>query len=254
MSNENIQPAPVDTVLTHGMILFLASAIIMLDALGDFFLHYVPKNILWYMAAFIMSSTILGFAWHMSRKTNILDIVVDLCLYDVLIQLFGMLMFLERWNPPVPYPIPYDVAANSLTFIKLIALLWPLFIKTPWPVIGIYSWVNRRNTIVELPKATAATIITVIFLPIITTAIAYQILCIISEKKILLDIRWIIGILLVALYYRNMNTQLQAKEIYAKEQAEFNEMASTHHLYENDLSDDDRMIMNFVASDPVRGK
>jgi hypothetical protein len=189
MNNENIQPVQVDTVLTHGMILFLASALIMLDALADYLMQYAPKNILWYVVALILSSIILGFAWKISRKANIQDVVVDLCFYDVLAQLFGMLMLFKHWNPPKPDLIPYHVAIISVMLIKMVALLWPLFIKTPWPVIGIYSWINRRNATEELPKATAATIITVFFLPVLATAIAHQIL-LTSGEATRLEIRW----------------------------------------------------------------
>jgi hypothetical protein len=254
MNNENIQPVQVDTILAQGMILFLASALILLDALVNHLMRYAPPKILWYVTAFALTSIVLGFAWQMSRKTKILDVVVDLCIYDVLIQLFGMLMFFERWNPPAPDPIPYHVAAISIALLRTVALLWPLFIKTPWPVIGIYSWINRRNATETLPIVSRPMMIALIILPMITTVIAYQILCTSFGNEIRLEIHWMIGLILIVLYYRNLNAQARAKEVYAKEQDEFNEIASTHYLYNNDLSDDDRMIMQFVATDPMRGK
>jgi hypothetical protein len=253
MNNDNIRPVQVDAVLAQGMVLFLASALMMLDAIVNYLMEYAPPKIPWYVMAFVLTSIVLGFAWHMTRKANILDVVVDLCFYDVLIQLFGMLMFFERWNPPAPNPIPYHVAAISVALIRTVALLWPLFFKTPWPVIGIYSWINRRNAIQKSPTIPRSMMIALTLLPVITTIIAYQILCI-SDVAIRSEVRWMIGLLLIVLYYRNLNAQARAKEVYAKEQDEFNEIASTHYLYNNNLSDDDRMIMQFVATDPMRGK
>jgi hypothetical protein len=148
---------------------------------------------------------------------------------------------------------PQQVIAISIALVKTVAFLWPLFSKTPWPVIGIYSWINRRNATETLPTATRTMTISLILLPAITTVISYQLLCV-SGGRTQFEVRWVIGLILVALYYRNLNAQARAKKVYAKEQDEFNEIASTHYLYDNDLSDDDRLIMQLVATDPMRGK
>ena len=136
----------VDLTLHTGRQVFMFSTLIMLDFAFDSILTSVPKTLIWYFCAIGFSAIMFSVAWNMTKGGKVLPVLLDLCLYDFLLQIFGMAMYALQANPTAPEPIPYHYLALTISWLKLTCMLWHMKSRNNWPVFGPFSYVNQRKT------------------------------------------------------------------------------------------------------------
>lgn len=149
-----------------------------LDALTSFVLKPVPQAIGYYHAALWL--TVIGCLVipALGSKPIVHDIQ-EICFYDVLVQVFGVLTFV-----PGQTPTTYLVLAKMVIILKLLRLLWPMMrifgnLPAHWPVFGLLGILRLcffRKSVAQLEPGQSRR--------------TYYILCLIPGIAFLLQVIW----------------------------------------------------------------
>lgn len=113
-------------------------ALFELDVLAGFVLKSVPQTIAYYHVALGLTVAVCLAIPLLGTKPIVHDIQ-EICFYDVLVQVFGVMFFV-----PDQTPTTYLVLAKMVIILKLIRLLWPMMrifgnFPANWPVFGLFG-------------------------------------------------------------------------------------------------------------------
>ena len=225
MKNVETASTSVQTALVRGFYTSFAVGLIALDMTGDYLLIHAPKTSAWYLYAIGFAIILFCVANKVLQGRRDFDVFLDLCLYDIAIQVFGLLARIYHWNPPAPDPLPYTVLAVALGSMKAACFIWPLFINNLWPVIGPCSYLKRKvlsnnektlfiaSAKYDLPDGVVNTIVTA--LPIICLAISYYTILTFGKDRI--DFRWAVCAFVSFIYIQQALLTATASDEVEKE-------------------------------------
>jgi signal transduction histidine kinase len=154
-------------------------ALFELDLLAGFVLKPVPQSIEYYHIA--LGLTVIGCLVipALGAKPIVHDIQ-EICFYDVLVQVFGVMTFV-----PGQTPTTYLIMAKMVIILKLLRLLWPMMrifgnLPAHWPVFGLLGILRLcffRKSIAQLEPGQAQR--------------TYYILCLMPGIAFLLQVIWV---------------------------------------------------------------
>jgi hypothetical protein len=135
-----IKPAiTIEIAMRTAIWFFLCSS----ESLANQVMRYAPPNELFY--AFSLSLAIALFvAMRLFGDSALVSDIRELCFYDILIQLFGLLTYLIGLNS-----LPIIILAYALIILKGLRLLWTgkntdESVFTSWPVFGFLGYLKSR--------------------------------------------------------------------------------------------------------------
>ncbi len=224
---KNIEPSytSVQTALVRSFYTSFAVGLVALDMTGGYLLLKAPATSTVYLYSIVCSVFIFYIANKVLKRRRDFDVFLDLCLYDIAIQIFGLLARIYHLNPPEPAPLPYTVLALALEYMKSACLIWPLFINNVWPVIGPCSYLKRKalgndektlfvaTAKYDLPDGVVNTLVTA--LPIVCLAISYYTIVTFGKDRI--DIRWAVCAFVSFIYIQQALITAAASDEVEKE-------------------------------------
>jgi hypothetical protein len=115
----------------------------LVEGIGASILDDVPPNYLFYVINLSLA-VVLFLAVRRFGDSAVVCDILDLCLYDLLVQVLGLtLHFFHRYAPP------YIALTNALVILKCLRLVWVVkktgsetFVS--WPIFGIFGYWQRR--------------------------------------------------------------------------------------------------------------
>lgn len=149
-----------------------------LDVLAGFVLKPVPQTIAYYHVALGLTVAVCLVIPLLGTKPIVHDIQ-EICFYDVLVQVFGVMTFV-----PDQKPTTYLVLAKMIIILRMIRLLWPMMrifgdFPAHWPTFGLLGVFRqhffRTNIVPFEPGQSRRT---------------YFILCLIPGVAFLLQVIW----------------------------------------------------------------
>ena len=160
-----------------------------------------------------------------------MPVLLDLCLYDVILQVIGLLLstYVLNLNPLAPTPVPYHYLALTINWVKLTFMITYLLSGEHWPVFGPFSYRDerRKNLFgtcngIWSGKRLGVTML-VYALPFLYCWCAYWLLVIRDNQPI--DVRPIVGAILALVYLHQQNAHEEAAAQYDREATEAQIMA-----------------------------
>ena len=109
---------------------------------AGFILRHIPSTENYYYAAIGLTLTLFLLVPLLGKKSLVFDIQ-EICLYDVFIQILGLILFQKGASPAI-----YLAASQMLTVWKTLRLTWPIFSRNTnlcdqWPTFGVLGLIRQ---------------------------------------------------------------------------------------------------------------
>ncbi len=133
MSNPSWKPEKSIEVVYAALIWI---ALLELELIAGFVLKSAPQTIAYHHLALGLTVAVC-LAIPLLGKKPIVHDIQEICFYDVLVQVFGVMTFV-----PGQTPTTYLVLTQMIIILKLIRVLWPLMrifgdFPAHWPTFGL---------------------------------------------------------------------------------------------------------------------
>mgnify|MGYP001558188998 CR=1 FL=1 len=104
-------------------------------------LRNAPQNESFYLRAIFVALLLYGLFMRFGNSHLVRDLK-EICLYDVLVQIFGLLWFALGNRSYVT-----QILAGTVLVLKVVRLFWPATMHDGgrWPVFGVLGWRRRRQ-------------------------------------------------------------------------------------------------------------
>lgn len=105
-------------------------------------LRNAPQNESFYLRAIFVALLLYGLFMRFGNSDLVRDLR-EICLYDVLVQIFGLL-----WFALGNLSFVTQILAGTVLVLKVVRLFWPAAMPDGgrWPVFGVLGWLRRHQS------------------------------------------------------------------------------------------------------------
>jgi hypothetical protein len=220
MKNNETSSTVLQTAVVRGFYTSFAVGLTALNLTLDHLLVHAPKTAAWYLFGLCYATILFCVANRILKGRRDFDVFLDLCFYDILIQVFGLFLRVYQLNPPEPAPLPYTVLAVAIDAMKAACLIWPLYFNNLWPVTGPCSYLKRKalgrdektlfvaTAKYDLPDSVANTLVAA--LPIVCLGISYYTVATFGKDRI--DLQWAVCAFVFLIYSQQAIIMVKASD------------------------------------------
>lgn len=121
------------------------------EFIANFGFRYAKSPIDYYYIAIVATTLFALLAPLLGKKPIVADIV-EICWYDVFVQLFGLISCILHWSETA-----YWILAHFIIILKMARVTWPIFnqsigMPATWPTFGVMGFLRKLRTGNAAPK------------------------------------------------------------------------------------------------------
>jgi signal transduction histidine kinase len=130
------------TLVVHAALIWILLA--AMEAVANFYLQQPPAGVTYYQATLFLTCIACIATLRLGAARLARD-VQELCLYDIFLQIFGLLTYVPNQKPTL-----YFALAQIIIILKMTRLGWPIFhfligLPANWPRFGLITFLTTSK-------------------------------------------------------------------------------------------------------------